>query len=69
MESEKMVFWLTFISFFTAGNRLRAKNVEKLWTSRLEYQQHVIAMVAETYGYIQTDTQWNSMDEKSMGNC
>ena len=26
-----------------------------------------IAMVMETYGCIQTDMQWDSMDEKSMG--
>ena len=41
MEPEKMVFWLTFVAFFTAGNRLRAKNGEKLWILMLEYQQHI----------------------------
>ena len=28
-----------------------------------------IAMVTETYGCFQTDMQWDSMDEKSMGTC
>ena len=41
MELERMVFWLTFIAFFTAGNRLRSKNGKKLWISMLEYRQHI----------------------------
>ena len=41
MELERMVFWLTFIAFFTAGNQLRSKNGKKLWISMLEYRQHI----------------------------
>ena len=67
MESVAMVVWQIFVAIVTAGNRLRPKNGKKLWISKLEYQQHGIAMVTEIYGCIQTDTQRYSMDAKSMG--
>ena len=72
MELEKMVFWLTFIAFFTAGNRLRSINGKNFgfqsWNIGNTSGDGMV-MVMETYGCIQTNTQRDSMDEKSMGTC
>ena len=70
MEPEKMVIWQTFVAFFTAGNQLKLKNGKncgfRSWNIG-NTSGDGIAMVTETYGCIQTDTQWDSMDAKSMG--
>ena len=60
MESEKMVFWLTFVAFFTAGNRLRSKNGKKLWILRLEYQQHIRWQKCDGYGNLWLYPNWHA---------
>ena len=50
MELETMVFWQTFVAFFTAGNQLRSKNGKKLWISKLEYRQHIRGRNCDGYG-------------------
>ena len=70
MEPEKMVIWQTFIAFLLqeiSWNWKMGKNCG-FWSWNIgNTSGDGIAMVTETYGCIQTDTQRESMDEKSMG--